>query len=73
MRQFLALLYAEIFLPLERLLQRLQLVIGKGGARLALLLAQPAHVAGRAALNAVAIVVLATCTPKEPESLVDIV
>lgn len=59
-RQLLSLLHAEILLPLERLLQRLQLMVGEGGARLALLFAQSAHVAGGTALDAVAVIVFGT-------------
>jgi len=55
--QLLALLNAKVLLPLEGLLERLQLVIREGGTRLSLLLAETAHVAGGAALDTVAIVI----------------
>jgi len=57
--QLLPLLDAEVLLPLEGLLQRLQLVVREGGTRLPLLLAQAADVARGTALHAVAVVVLA--------------
>lgn len=72
--QLHAILHAEILLPLKGFLQRLQLMIGEGGARLALLLAQAqaevrvsavaatAATASAAVLQTVvAVVVLAAC------------
>lgn len=60
-RQLHPVLHAQVLLPLEALLQRLQLVVGEGRARFPLLFTQSGRAAEpEAVLYAVAVLVLAT-------------
>lgn len=59
-RQLHPVLYTQVLLSLEALLQCLQLMVGEGGPRLALLLAQAA------VALAYTIFVLVPCNPKTP-------
>lgn len=60
-RQLHPVLHAQVLLPLEALLQRLQLVVGEGRARFPLLFTQPGRATQpEAVLYAVAVLVLAT-------------
>jgi hypothetical protein len=57
-RHLHAVLHAQVLLPFERLLQRLQLIVGECGSRLPLLLAQPMRpIQLQAAVHAISVLI----------------